>query len=103
MKKSSDTIENRSRDLPVCSAVPQPTAPPAACPVSCEVETEYLHIIYCLDKKCNTKIDGWREWRVEERMAEKEQELITYKVTPMRIRVIIVVEERQKAIHILSV
>jgi hypothetical protein len=24
MKKSSDTIGNRSRDLPVCSAVPQP-------------------------------------------------------------------------------
>jgi hypothetical protein len=24
MKKSSDTIGNRTRDLPVCSAVPQP-------------------------------------------------------------------------------
>jgi hypothetical protein len=24
MKKSSDTIGNRNRDLPVCSAVPQP-------------------------------------------------------------------------------
>jgi hypothetical protein len=24
MKKSSDTIRNRTRDLPVCSAVPQP-------------------------------------------------------------------------------
>ena len=34
MKKSNDTIENRTRDLPVCSAVPQPTAPPAACPQS---------------------------------------------------------------------
>jgi hypothetical protein len=32
MEKSSDTIGNRTRDLPVCSAVPQPTAPPAACP-----------------------------------------------------------------------
>jgi hypothetical protein len=31
MKNSSDTIGNRTRDLPVCSAVPQPTAPPAAC------------------------------------------------------------------------
>jgi len=28
MKNSSDTILNRTRDLPVCSAVPQPTAPP---------------------------------------------------------------------------
>jgi hypothetical protein len=24
--------DNRTRDLPACSAVPQPTAPPAACP-----------------------------------------------------------------------
>jgi hypothetical protein len=28
MKKSTDTIGSRIRDLPVCSAVPQPTAPP---------------------------------------------------------------------------
>ena len=27
MKNSSDTIENRNRDLPTCSAVPQTTAP----------------------------------------------------------------------------
>ena len=30
MKKSSDTIGNRTSDLPACSAVPQPTAPPRA-------------------------------------------------------------------------
>jgi hypothetical protein len=28
MKNSSDIIGNRTRDVPVCSAVPQPTAPP---------------------------------------------------------------------------
>jgi hypothetical protein len=28
MKKSNDTIGNRIRDLPACSAVPQPTALP---------------------------------------------------------------------------
>ena len=28
MKNSSDTIGNRTRDLPTCSAVPQPAAPP---------------------------------------------------------------------------
>jgi hypothetical protein len=28
MKNSSDTIGNRTRDLPACSAVPQATAPP---------------------------------------------------------------------------
>jgi hypothetical protein len=29
-KKSNDTIGNRTRDLPACSAVPQPTALPRA-------------------------------------------------------------------------
>ena len=28
MKNSNDTIGNRNRDLPVCSAMPQPTGPP---------------------------------------------------------------------------
>ena len=32
MKNSNDTIGNRTRDLPPCSAVPQPAVPPAACP-----------------------------------------------------------------------
>ena len=32
MKNSNDTIGNRTRNLPTCSAVPQPTVPPAACP-----------------------------------------------------------------------
>jgi len=30
MKKSNDTIGNRTRNLPACIAVPQPTAPPRA-------------------------------------------------------------------------
>jgi hypothetical protein len=34
LKNSNDSIGNRTRDLPTCSAVPQPTAPPAACPFS---------------------------------------------------------------------
>jgi len=33
MKNFSDTIGNQTRDLPTCSAVRQPTAPPAACPL----------------------------------------------------------------------
>jgi len=33
MKNSNDTIGNRTRDLPTCSAVPQPTALQAACPI----------------------------------------------------------------------
>jgi hypothetical protein len=34
MKNSGDTIGNRTRDLPVCSAVPKPAAPPRALPLS---------------------------------------------------------------------
>ena len=30
MKNSKETIGNRTRDLPACNAVPQPTAPPRA-------------------------------------------------------------------------
>jgi len=30
MKNSDDTIGNQTRNLPACSAVPQPTAPPHA-------------------------------------------------------------------------
>jgi len=30
MKNSNDTIENRTRNLPACRAVSQPTAPPRA-------------------------------------------------------------------------
>jgi hypothetical protein len=29
-KNSNDTIGNRTRDVPVCSVVPQPTTPPRA-------------------------------------------------------------------------
>jgi len=30
MKISNDTMGNRTRDIPACSALPQPTAPPRA-------------------------------------------------------------------------
>jgi len=39
MKKSNDIIGNRNRDLPACSAVPQPTAPPHA---------PYMYIYYTI-------------------------------------------------------
>ena len=42
MKNSSDTIRNRTRDLPTCSAVPQPTAPPCAS----AIQVIYGKIIY---------------------------------------------------------
>jgi len=37
MKNSNDTIGNRTRDLPACSAVPKPTAPPRASVYLCSV------------------------------------------------------------------
>jgi hypothetical protein len=46
MKNSSDTIGNRTRELPVCSAVPQPTAPPAACPMITGVEKKCLVLVF---------------------------------------------------------
>ena len=42
MKNSSGTIGNRTRDLPSCTAVPQPTAPPAAFP-SYRVKVKQSH------------------------------------------------------------
>ena len=50
MKNSDDTIGNRSHDLPTCSAVPQPTAPPRTylelCwnKISCQILADfYIH------------------------------------------------------------
>jgi hypothetical protein len=43
MKISSDTIGNRTRDLPACSTVPQPTAPPRA---PKEISAIHEHIYY---------------------------------------------------------
>jgi hypothetical protein len=50
MKNSIDTIGNQARDLPVCNAVPQPTAPPRTpTPSNAEVKERvelYLHSPY---------------------------------------------------------
>ena len=40
-KKSNDTIGNRTRDPPACSAVPQPTAPPRAPYLLTSVQARY--------------------------------------------------------------
>jgi len=47
MKNSNDTIGNRNRDLPACSAVPQPTAPPPAPGLYSNIEyyTKNIHQI----------------------------------------------------------
>jgi hypothetical protein len=41
MKNSSDTIGNRTRDLPACSTVPQPTAPPRT---PLHIRYQFLHV-----------------------------------------------------------
>jgi len=43
MNNSNDNIGNRAGDLLDCSAVPQPTAPPAACPTLLRSFTYLLH------------------------------------------------------------
>jgi len=59
MKNSNDTIGIRTRDLPACSAVPQPTAPPTNCttdqlrhrvpPLSLNIYTQFHNKFYlCL-------------------------------------------------------
>ena len=46
MKNSNDAIGNRTCDIPACSAVPQPTAPPAACPKSIGQMKQFKHSEY---------------------------------------------------------
>jgi hypothetical protein len=44
MKNSNDIIGNRTRDLPACSAVPQPTTPPRAPPTN-------MRHFYCYSRR----------------------------------------------------
>jgi hypothetical protein len=47
LKNSSDSMGNRTRDLPVCSAVPQPTAPPCARSTNWFNVTPLLQFVTC--------------------------------------------------------
>ena len=61
MKNSNDTIGNRTRDLPPCSAVPQPTAPPRA-----PDQDQGVHKLGDADTERREDFKSWlREWRVE--------------------------------------
>jgi hypothetical protein len=51
MQNSSDTIGNRTRDLPACSAVPQPTAPPRLTIETLFERNKMSNILY----QCNHK------------------------------------------------
>ena len=73
MKNSNDTIGNGTRDLPVCSAVPQPTGPPRAL---------YMYIYYTISLQVATLL----------RLLDPEDAVITncrnvgmYQSTPYQI------------------
>jgi len=48
MKNSNDTIGNRTRDLPTCSAMPQPTALPRTPIDVTGISIYHLHFIYLI-------------------------------------------------------
>jgi hypothetical protein len=58
MKNSNDTMRNRTRNLPVCRAVPQPTAPSRA-PVTCS------KLLTATETSCKCLFSYFREygWR----------------------------------------
>jgi len=51
---SKDTIGNRTRDLPACSAVPQPTAPPLYGILQARLKCECRALMKCY---------WWEKWR----------------------------------------
>ena len=53
MKNLNDTIGNRTRDLPTCSAVPQPTTPPRA-PIRVALEVYIIGILNIY--RCKNKL-----------------------------------------------
>jgi hypothetical protein len=60
MKNSNDTIGNRTRDLPACSAVTQPTAPPRAPPPSsAEVNNVWSHTFTFGIRICDVARDNF--------------------------------------------
>ena len=65
IKNSNDTICNRTCDLPTCSAVPQPTAPPRTPPFLLPWPIKFLwnnffifHILSVKSTKCLWTTDG---------------------------------------------
>ena len=76
MKNSNDTIGNRTRDLPACSAVPQPTAPPRE---TCKrVEKVYKEDIcrLCASPNNVTKtVKVWAEYAVRVKFVRNIHEI----------------------------
>ena len=58
MKNSNDTIGNRTRDLPACSAMPQPTAPPRAPYMKLYCGILWHTMAYCQSESRETQNTG---------------------------------------------
>ena len=56
MKNSNDKIGNRTRDLPVCSAAPQSTAPPPRGPYIYIYIYIYIYMCVCVYTHTHTHI-----------------------------------------------
>jgi len=52
MKNFNDTIGNRTRDLPVCSALPQPTAPRRTPLMTIHTYKWFTQLLYLLSRWC---------------------------------------------------
>jgi len=63
MKNSSDTIGNRTRDLPTCSAVPQPTALPRA-PSSTHLDVLYVTENYFIQLSFRFSAQMIQHWKI---------------------------------------
>jgi len=57
MKNSIDTVGNRTRDLPTCSAVPQPTAPLRAPDIYAK-NTKYIRYTTCIISPLYVTVGG---------------------------------------------
>jgi len=53
-ENSNDTTENRTRDLPACSAVPQPTAPQRVSLFTCDAIFSSLRIYPIMQSSLNS-------------------------------------------------
>ena len=77
MKNSNDNTGNRSRDLPTCSAVPQPTAPPRT-PSDNTVQTLSSYVTVttaCPVKKTNPLTLRWKIIDVYSVKAKRNMEI----------------------------
>jgi transposase len=76
MKNSNDNIGNRTRDIPTCRAVPQPTAPPRAHPPP-PYSPDLAPCDFFLFPKMKIKLKGRRFSTVEEIQAKSQKVLKT--------------------------